>query len=216
MKRTLTSLSIIVFTVSLLLILPACNDNHSQSMESKPKQDTVAYNFTVPDKWTVETIPFPIDFAPDINYTGVEVLRFTPGWGPTTSSEHWAYTFLWWLDGEQQISDTILQQHLTTYYTGLVGRNIRKNSIPANRITPVSAVITKAATRANDESTYSGKITMTDYLDLVVFKPITLNCIIHVKKCTGHSALIFQVSPKPYNDSIWKTFATMSNDFTCR
>ena len=67
------------------------------------KKTVFSYKLDVPAGWNVERIPFPIDFAPGINYTGVEDLRFTPGWEDLTSEEHWSYAFLWWLDEGQRL-----------------------------------------------------------------------------------------------------------------
>ncbi len=32
-----------------------------------------------PEGWQTETIPFPLEFAPEIKYEGLEELRFAPG-----------------------------------------------------------------------------------------------------------------------------------------
>ena len=34
-----------------------------------------------------------------IKYSGVEDIRFAPGWGNAKSNEYWTYAFLWYLDG---------------------------------------------------------------------------------------------------------------------
>ena len=34
---------------------------------------------SAPDKWQSEIIPFPLGFAPAINFIGFEDLRFSPG-----------------------------------------------------------------------------------------------------------------------------------------
>jgi hypothetical protein len=103
-----------VLNFLLLSLLIACNNN--QKTESaktiQPGKDSSsaviknlptysedtwkpAYKLITPDGWTVERLPFPIEFAPQIPYKGVEELRFAPGWGDIKSDEHWTYAFLW-------------------------------------------------------------------------------------------------------------------------
>ncbi|MBL4705559.1 MAG: hypothetical protein JKY54_13630 [Flavobacteriales bacterium] len=38
-----------------------------------------------PDNWKSEIIPFPLGFAPSIDFVGIEDLRFSPGWKDSTS-----------------------------------------------------------------------------------------------------------------------------------
>jgi hypothetical protein len=51
------------------------------------------YRFDIPKGWGVERFPIPIEFAPQVNYKGVEDVRFAPGWGDKTSEQYWSYTF---------------------------------------------------------------------------------------------------------------------------
>ncbi len=173
------------------------------------------YNLSVPEGWNTERFTLPPDFAPQISLKGVEDLRFTPGWGDTTSEEHWSYAFLWWLDGNPRINESSLQENLKAYYTGLVGRNIPIRKIPANKLVPVNVVIKKIKTTLNDTETYSGTISMLDY---IAQKPITLNCIIHLKTCkTGnHTPVFFKISPKPPAHNIWKEFEKINESFDCK
>jgi hypothetical protein len=104
------------------------------------------YNLIVPAGWEMESFSLPPDFASQINYKGVEEVRFAPGWGDIKSEEHWSYSFLWWLDGTPKIEATILQSNLKAYYTGLVARNITSRNIPANKIVPTIVSIKKIKT----------------------------------------------------------------------
>lgn len=135
---------------ALILAIFACNS----PVKEKKKSVAAPYNFGLPKGWAEERIAFPIDFAPQVNYTGFENLRFAPGWEFTTSEEHWAYAFLWWLDGKPVLDKTILENNLTSYYTGLVGRNIKERHIPASKVVPVAATLQKTNTRSGDIETY--------------------------------------------------------------
>ena len=81
--------------IILLATISSCDNN---KQDKTPKKETSGYNFSIPKEWQTERINFPIDFAPQISYTGVEDLRFAPGWEFTTSEEHWSYAFYYRFD----------------------------------------------------------------------------------------------------------------------
>lgn len=172
------------------------------------------YALTAPKEWDIERFSIPIDFAPQINYKGVEDVRFTPGWGDEKSEEYWSYAYLWWLEGEQKIDASILQQNLKAYYEGLVARNITGRNIPANKIVPTRSLIKKIKTEPGDTGTYSGTISMLDYMSQ---KPITLNCLVHVKSCAAQNRtpVFIEISPQPFSHSIWTSFKRINDSFNC-
>lgn len=172
-----------------------------------------AYTLFTPGKWDLERFPIPIEFAPQIAYKGVEDLRFAPGWGDAASEEYWSYAFLWWLEGKPVLDAATFQQNLKDYYSGLVGRNIISRKIPAEKVVPVNTKITKIKTAANDLATYTGTVSMLDYM---AQKPVVLNCVIHVKNCSARTAVIFEVSPKPAGHAVWQNLDKIGNEFECR
>jgi hypothetical protein len=56
--------------VILLVLVP--------SFAAADEDDYLPFYMPVPDGWRTETIPFPLDFAPELKYEGVEELRFSP------------------------------------------------------------------------------------------------------------------------------------------
>ena len=172
------------------------------------------YTLDFPKGWDVERFLIPIEFAPSIPYKGVEDIRFTPGWGKAGTEEYWSYAFLWYLDEKPEITAKIVAENLKAYYTGLVGRNIVPRKIPADKIFPVKTEIKATKTAVGDLKTFSGTIYMLDYMEQ---KPITLNCMVHVKYCPGkNNAFIFnEISPKPFSDNLWKNLNQLWINFTC-
>ena len=170
------------------------------------------YDLTIPDGWNIERFSLPPDFASQITYKGVEDLRFTPGWGDTLNEEHWSYSFLWWLEGSVKMDADSLQETLKKYYTGLVGRNIISRNIPANKVIPTIVVVKKIKTEIHDVATFNGTITMLDYHTQI---PIKLNSLIHVKdsKATNHTAIYFEISPKPLSHSVWQKLNEIGDSF---
>lgn len=173
------------------------------------------YMLAIPQGWDVERFLIPIDFAPQISYKGVEDLRFTPGWGNAKSDEYWTYAFLWYLDNAPKTNAKIIARNLKAYYAGLVGRNIEKRKIPAEKIIATKTSIKKVKTDKGDVKTYSGTIYMLDYMEQ---KPITLNCIVHLKSCSEQSKtfIFYEISPKPFTDNIWQSLKQLWIDFDCK
>ena len=199
---------------TLLLTIYSCND-HTHTNKVKKETTAIAYNLSVPAKWKTEKFTFPPEFASQLPYTGDEDIRFSPGWESVSNDEHWAYSFLWWLNGDAKIDTAVLQDNLKIYYSGLIGSNVKERNIPRDRIIPVTVNIKKKATTTGDIETYNGTVTMLDYLD-VTFNPITLNCLIHKKNCAGHTAVLFEISPRSYEHPIWTTLNGIVEGFECK
>ena len=173
------------------------------------------YTLNFPEGWGVERFLIPIEFAPTIPYKGVEDLRFMPGWGNVKSEEYWSYFFLWYLDEMPLTNETAIQTNLNAYYTGLIGRNIERRKIPADKLFPVKTTVKEIKARPDDHKTFQGTISMLDYMEQ---KPIVLNCIVHVKSCAGQSKgfLFYEISPRPPDDIVWRKLDQLWKEFSCK
>jgi hypothetical protein len=173
------------------------------------------YNLSIPKDWTIERFLIPISFAKQIPYKGVEDIRFTPGWAKAKSDEYWTYAFLWWLDDSPKTDAKIIAANLKAYYTGLFKINTDSTKIPAGKIIPVTASFKEAATTKGDLKTYTGTIVMNDYMQL---KPITLNCIAHLKFCEedNKTILFYELSPQSFTHTIWLSLNQLWLDFKCK
>jgi hypothetical protein len=120
---------------------------------------------------------------------------------------------LWWLNGDQVIDVLSIQNNMQTLYTGLVGRNIITRHIPEDKQVATKVSVQKTETGAGDTQTLRGHVNMLDYMTQ---KPIILNLIIHVKKCSAsNTAVIVEVSPKLYSDTMWKKLDLIDQSFRC-
>jgi hypothetical protein len=207
MNKVLTALVVLCLTTSVAF---------SQNTEAEFDGGKWAspYTLAFPDGWGVERFLIPIEFAPRIPYKGVEDIRFTPGWGNAESNEYWTYAFLWYLEGKPQIDSDIIEKNLMAYYTGLVGRNIEKRKIPEEKLVHIKVSIKNTTIEKGDLKTFNGTIYMLDYMQQ---KPITLNCIVHLKLCPGkdNTFVFYQISPKPYNDKTWESLKKLWTEFDC-
>lgn len=172
------------------------------------------YILKIPNGWDLERFLVPISFAPDIKYTGVEDIRFAPGWGKVNTSEYWSYAFLWYLDGRVETNVKIIESNLKAYYTGLIASNIETRKISAEKLIEVDTHFKKVETDKGDLETFRGTIYMLDYMEQ---KPITLNCIVHLKTCKEQNKtyLFHEISPKPFDEAVWKSLNQLWLDFTC-
>jgi hypothetical protein len=146
---------------------------------------------------------------------GMDDLRFPPGWRDQGSDEYWSFAYLLWLDGGQPIDIPILQDNLKLYYEGLIGNAVARDHIPADKLVPVQVKLKKIATEGDDKETYTGTIEMLDYM---AQKPMTLNCVVHVKKsCAGQGQIpiVFELSPKAFGQGIWEELTHMGHSFRC-
>jgi hypothetical protein len=156
------------------------------------------YTLPLPAKWGSEKIPFPISFAPGIPFKGMEELRFTPDWNNAAKNDYWSYTFLWFIEGKPQLNSEVLQNYMAEYFNGLYRSN--------NKIKPVGnftkAKFQKIKVMRGDQETYQGTISSLNFL---TGKPIEFYVKIHVRNYpdTNHSALMYELSPKPYTNKVW-------------
>ena len=168
------------------------------------------YSLPIPRGWKVERSLL----ASQIQLKGVEDLRLTPGWDDSRSDEYWTYTSLWSLEDVHKTDVETIKNNLTSYFADLLNKNIEKNKIPANKILPVKTWITELKSENGDANTYYGAIAMLDYKQQ---KPTSLNCVVHVRICSGQNKMLvfYEFSPKPLTDTIWKSLDQLWSDFDC-
>lgn len=199
--------------ILLFFFLPLFSFSQSNSTEFDPQKWEPPYILEIPVGWEVERFPIPISFAPKILYKGVEDIRFTPGWAKSATSEYWSYAFLWYLDGSQTLTANIIETNLKEYYTGLIKANNKDSSFSNSVVTKTA--FKQVANQKGDIKTFNGTVYMLDYLSK---KPITLNCIVHLKTCEGQDKtfVFYQLSPKDYSDKVWQSLDGLWSGFKCR
>ncbi len=172
------------------------------------------YYLPSPKDWGIERFQIPIGFAPQILYHGVEDIRFSPGWAKQKSDEYWTYAFLWYIDGLHKMNTKVLNKNLTDYYTGLYNVNTDSAKVATIKQIPVTANFKKAPKTNGDLQTFTGVITMIDYMKQV---PITLNCLVHLKHCkvSNKTIIFYELSPMPFTHTNWALLNQLWVNFTC-
>lgn len=177
-----------------------------------PRTYAPAYYLSMPQGWGVEQFRLPPDFARELPYRGIQDVRFAPGWGDVKTEEYWAYAYLLWLEAKPVISAEALQENLKAYFGGLVSRNIPARKIPADKLVPTLTAIKKIKTSEGDTETFSGTISMLDYMTQT---PMVLNTLIHERKLpeTDRTALFFEFSPQPRTHAVWSQLEKLWTEF---
>ena len=150
------------------------------------------------------------------SHTGIVGANVRPYSALLEERIHWWFlNYLWWLEGKPKIDAATLKENLKAYYSGLIARNIQRRNISPNKMVPTNIIIKKVKAALNDIETYNGTIGMLDY---IAQRPITLNCLVHVKSCKtqNRTAVLFEISPKPFGHSVWNEFHNIEEAFDCK
>lgn len=163
---------------------------------------------SAPENWESEIIPFPISFAPSINYVGFEDLRFTPTWSDSTSQEFWTYTFVWYVEKDSSLTESSLSEMMNRYYDGLMGVDYKKkeDQSPIEKTLSVFVATKKG---------FKGKIRVYD--SFFTKKEMTLNVKVKEAFCaeTNKQIISFKLSQKEFDDPIWDRFDDVKLKVKC-
>jgi hypothetical protein len=184
MTKRIRKVSIILFVFCFPFI---CKSQHT---EQKYKQILITDS-----TWDKEIIPFPINFAPQINFEGYEDAQFPPGWGKEESEEFWSYIFAWNISGVKTLTEEELTSNIKLYFDGLMDVVNDDKSIT---IPPTAANFTK-----QNIGKYSGNVAVYDAFRSK--KNITLNVLVEHHYCEQKkkTIVIFRFSPKSFDHTIW-------------
>lgn len=147
--------------------------------------------------WGKEIFPFPIGFAQDINYQGVEEARFPPeGWSDENHQNFWSYAFAWDINLNKKITEKELASDIEKYFNGLVGEDVIKGF-------KASALFSEVESN-HTTSFFKGKVKTYDRF--TTKKPITLYVLVDSYYCEKEkrSVILFRFSPKDFKHEVWK------------
>lgn len=151
--------------------------------------------------WGKELFQFPISFAPEINFQGVEVALFPKGWSNEQSPEFWSYAFAWEVDANQQVTKPVLEGSLQLYFDGLLGIETWKKGDASIESTKV-LLDQKEANKSTSRFTGHLDIFESRYTQ----KPMTLQVTIEQRYCeqTKKVIILFKFSPKDFDHNTWE------------
>ena len=179
-------------------------------------QDPVEVPFFLPtpEGWRTETIPFPLEFAPELEYEGLEELRFSPGMFQEGSADFWSYVFVWWVPDGTGFETGRLQEDLERYFQGLTTAVAESRDFDPGE-PDYDAQLEPTESSTPDHSQWDG--TAATYDVFVTRKPIRLNVRVDLVPCPlqGHVAAIFQLSPQLRDHRIWEVLSNQRQEFRC-
>ena len=167
-----------------------------------------AFHWPVPEGWRSETIPFPLAFAPELPYRGVEELRFGPRFFDPSSETYFSYSFVWLVEpteraGESFTADT-LARDLDVYFTGLA-RAVAPKTFDPNvhhvRIEPMKG------------GTYRGVVETVDAFG--DGRALTLAVEGEPVLCGARRGVLLSLSPHTLGDAVWTALTEHRHSFEC-
>lgn len=179
-----------ILTIFVFLTISAQEQTKNQS-----------FLLDAPDNWRKETLTLPLSFAPELDYKGLEFVRFSSGWGDKNSEEFWTYKFAWYLDINPNITAETLNKELKIYFDGLLNLIGKGRGLAKETIVPTKANIV----RNSSKKLFLGEVIIFDVFFTEALK--TLNVKVSTKYCkiTKKHIVYFEFSPQPFKHKLWKT-----------
>ena len=175
---------------------------------------TGSFFLPTPDGWRTETIPFPLGFAPELEYDGVEVLRFAPGMFKAESEDFWTYAFIWWIADQSSLDPEDLAKDLEFYFAGLTRAVAEDRGFDSSGATH-DVKIAVATKTTEPEIDYVGTAKIFD--PFVTRDTVSLNFRIQQIRCPDQErlAVVFELSPQPFTHNVWLTLTGIREGFRC-
>lgn len=159
--------------------------------------------------WAKETIPIPLSFAPGIELSGLEELRFPPGMFIEHEQQYWSYLFVWWVEEEKVISESVLEKYLEEYFFGLA-----REIALFKKTGPSGASYTVALDSIGENSLIGTSLLIEEILRPEI---PSLNIKVNQVICEPQKrlAVILELSPKAFEHSNWQTLSKLKTEFKC-
>ncbi len=175
--------------------------------------EELPFHLPVPEGWRTETLPFPLDFASELTYEGLEELRLSPGMFQEVKVDYWSYAFVWWVPEETEFDTDRLNTDLRVYYEGLnkAVAEAREFELPEFEV----EVQLEPDGEAGDLLRWRGTARTLDVF--TTRRPVRLNVQVDLLECPEHGRLaaIFLLTPQPRRNSIWTVLHGMREEFRC-
>lgn len=196
------------FALLLLPVIP----NVALAEDEAP---ALSFFLPTPEGWRTETIPFPLGFAPELDYEGLEEVRFAPGMFKAGSEDFWTYSFIWWIAEDSSISAEGLETDLEAYFSGLARAVTEGRDVDLSKAT-FEVSISAPDSGSDSDADYVGSAKIFD--PFVTSDMISLNLRVEKVLCSEEHrlAVFFGLSPKPSGDPVWSDVAAIRQGFRCQ
>lgn len=191
----------------LLILLPSL-------VIAAEEAEPLPFHLPTPEGWKTETIPFPLGFAPELDYEGLEELRFAPGMFDSTAVDFWSYSFVWWEKGERDLHWDDLEKDLVAYWDGLARAVAPGRGFDMGEHVSV-VTLEPFPNEIEGRAGYYGKARIFD--SFVTGRTLDLSLNIWFERCEGQGmrAVFFEISPQPKSHEVWATMKAIREGFAC-
>jgi hypothetical protein len=190
----MTTLGRVAAVLAIASSLAAC---HSQG----------AFTWPVPEGWKSETIPFPLDFAPDLPHRGVEEIRFEPHFFDASADTYFTYSFAWVLDDPRPPTDAELGSDLTRYFRGLM------TSVGKEKHATYPDGAFGASVTSPSPGSYAGTVTTVDAFG--DGRALTLHLDATSVACGSKNVVLVSLSPHAPGDPVFQALLAQRATFRC-
>lgn len=183
------------------------------ALSASGEEAEVPFSLPMPEGWRGETITFPLEFAPELAYEGLEELRFSPGMFDPEAEDFWSYGFIWWVPLTTTLDAETLGKDLEAYFRGL------SKAVSASRGHDPGELELRADLKAQPSEDGSERFggTVLGYDAFATQAPVTLNVQIVTRRCEAeeHLVVFFELSPQPESHAVWQTLKGIREGFRC-
>lgn len=181
-----------LFAIVITWLALAGFSTHAGTADSPDKVETAVRILEAPAGWGVEQIPIPLGFAPSLEFSGLEDIRFAPGWSDSRSPEFWTYKFAWEIAEDPQLNEARLSLMLETYFAGLA----QAVSQLGDALQPPAAVFMR------DGERYRGRLRIYDAFTTKAW--IYLNARVYSQQRGDKHLVVFELSPQAFEHEVWQ------------
>jgi hypothetical protein len=177
------------------------------------------FKLAAPKGWGGETIELPPRFAPDMKLKGSEHIRFAPGMMKPASDSFFTYAFVFELQPQPVLTETIIKDEFLKYYRGLCKAvlNGKLPDVDPSKFTLELKRIKPDARPSSDEEVAGAPAQYVGTLDWVepfaTKKPQTLNLEIWTWIRNDRNYVFACVSPQALDAAIWKQLHSIRDDY---
>ena len=167
--------------------------------------------------WKGERLELPPGFAPDLGWSGVEHIRFSPGMFEAAAPDFFSYVLVFLLAPGSDVTEVSLERQLLIYYTGL-SKAVMGEKRETDEAAPFAISLSMAEKplpgpeSAPDATAWSGTL---DWVEpFATRKAQQLHLELHVWEHEGSPVVLSCVSPLVPDDSgPWKALRAIRAKF---
>jgi hypothetical protein len=164
-----------------------------------------------PSNWQFERFTLPPQFAPEIPYSGVEELRFSPGMFVKDSASYFTYAFVAEFDNTYAVSQTDIKNYLLTYFKGLCSSTARqrKLSIDTSKI----AVDIERKEGMDNPMFYDARLNIFGVFADGAMVKLNMEIKVVNDRAASKVFLVFIASPHEKTNPVWNELHAIQKEF---